>query len=176
VEVVTHYLEMTSPDDLRPSGGVPDRLDFGPVREPSPEFAWFLYVAVGRDWHWVDRLGWDRDRWRDHVARDDVALHLALLDGAPAGYVEYRTGLPSEVQIWYFGLLPGYTGRGLGGELLTRAVRSAWAWEPQRVWLHTCSLDAPVALDNYLARGFRKYDETREMKVVKPYPDVRWPT
>ena len=26
---------------------------------------------------------------------------------------------------------------------------------PTRVWLHTCTLDDPAALPNYVARGFR---------------------
>jgi len=30
----------------------------------------------------------------------------------------------------------------------------AWAWGAAYVWLHTCTLDAPAALPNYLARGF----------------------
>lgn len=173
--MVTHYLEMASPDDLALPSGSLDRLRFQEVAEPTPELAWFLYVAVGLRWSWVDRLRWSLEAWRDHVAREDVSLWLASLDGSPAGYVEYRLDLPAEVQIWYFGLLPGFMGRGLGGELLVRAVQAAWRWDPGRVWLHTCSLDAPAALENYRARGFRVYDETREEKVIPPRPEVRWP-
>jgi hypothetical protein len=29
----------------------------------------------------------------------------------------------------------------------------------RRVWVHTCSLDHPGALANYLARGFRVFKE-----------------
>jgi hypothetical protein len=38
--------------------------------------------------------------------------------------------------------------------LLTEAVREAWRARPSRVWLHTCTLDHPAALPNYLQRGF----------------------
>jgi len=43
----------------------------------------------------------------------------------------------------------------LRGMLLTRAVETAWAGGPARVWLHTCTLDHPNALPNYVRRGFR---------------------
>ena len=44
--------------------------------------------------------------------------------------------------------------RGIGKAMLTRAAEEAWALSPTRVWLHTCTLDSPHALANYLARGF----------------------
>ena len=47
-----------------------------------------------------------------------------------------------------------FTGRGLGGALLTEAVERAWAAGAARVWLHTCTFDHPAAIPNYLARGF----------------------
>jgi hypothetical protein len=47
---------------------------------------------------------------------------------------------------------------------LSSAVRDAWALAPSRVWLHTCTLDHPNALPNYLARGFTPYrKETYEV-------------
>ncbi len=55
-------------------------------------------------------------------------------------------------------------GVGLGGALLTDAVRRAWANGARRVWLHTCNLDHPHALAHYRARGFSvcKVEETEE--------------
>jgi hypothetical protein len=41
--------------------------------------------------------------------------------------------------------------------MLTRAAREAWALGPNRVWLHTCTLDSPRALPNYKARGFEAF-------------------
>ena len=59
-----------------------------------------------------------------------------------------------RVEIMYFGLAPNFIGQGLGGWMLTRAVEEAFALSAARVTLHTCTLDAPTALPNYLARGF----------------------
>ena len=41
--------------------------------------------------------------------------------------------------------------------MLSRALQHAWALGPERVWVHTCTLDHPAALANYEARGMRIY-------------------
>ena len=66
-------------------------------------------------------------------------------------------GADGVVEIAYFGLLPEFIGRGAGRSLLAAAINRAWSWRgtTTRVWLHTCSLDHPRALPNYLAAGFR---------------------
>ena len=58
-----------------------------------------------------------------------------------------------ETEISYFGLLEEYIGKGIGGYALTEAIRKAFEKNIKRVWLHTCTLDHPNALKNYLARG-----------------------
>ena len=78
---------------------------------------------------------------------------------APAGYFELHAPGDGAVEIAYFGLLPEFFGRGWGGHLLTRAVDTAWSLGAARVWLHTCTLDHPAALPNYLRRGFRPVRE-----------------
>ena len=57
----------------------------------------------------------------------------------------------------YFGLLPQFIGQGIGGNLFTRAIECGWNLGAKRVWVHTCSLDHPQALNNYLARGLRLF-------------------
>jgi GNAT superfamily N-acetyltransferase len=74
--------------------------------------------------------------------------------GATAGYFELRQHPDRTVEIMYFGLAPAFIGRGLGGWLLTRAAQEAFALGAPRIVLNTCTLDAPQALPNYLARGF----------------------
>jgi GNAT superfamily N-acetyltransferase len=94
-----------------------------------------------------------------HLANPDVSLWLLSSRGAPAGYFELRRHEDGSVEVAYFGLLPEFVGRGWGGHLLTLAVREAWALRPTRVWLHTCTLDHPAALPNYLKHGFRPVRE-----------------
>jgi hypothetical protein len=49
--------------------------------------------------------------------------------------------------------------QGLGKFFLQWAIDKAWGYGPRRLWLHTCSLDHPAALPNYLKAGFRIYEE-----------------
>ena len=79
------------------------------------------------------------------------------VSGAPAGYFELRRDRAGGIEIVYFGLLPEFTGRGLGGHMLTAAVERAWSQGAERVWLHTNTLDHPSALPNYLKRGFTAF-------------------
>jgi GNAT superfamily N-acetyltransferase len=63
-----------------------------------------------------------------------------------------------NIEIVYFGLLPLMIGKGIGGGVLSLAIREAWKIKgAQRVWLHTCSEDHPHALGNYEKRGFRLF-------------------
>ena len=84
---------------------------------------------------------------------DDAAARA----GDPAGFFELERHPDGSVEIAYFGIARRLHGRRLGAQLLTVAVREAWAMAPTRVWLHTCTLDSPAALPNYLARGFTPF-------------------
>jgi len=39
------------------------------------------------------------------------------------------------------------------------ALNKAWSYEPNRIWLHTCTLDHPAALPNYLKAGFALFKQ-----------------
>jgi GNAT superfamily N-acetyltransferase len=97
------------------------------------------------------------------------------LQGTPAGYFELeRQGelekQNSDVNIAYFGLLPQFIGKGLGGYFLSVAVEKAWAFGAKRVTLTTCTLDHKSALENYQARGFKIYKKKTESKTL---PDTK---
>jgi GNAT superfamily N-acetyltransferase len=159
IPVTRTYLEMLSPGDLRPSPPPElepriERLEDCPV-----SFFRYLYQEVGRQYQWTDRLGWNEETIRQYLATPGVFIWLMSWRGAPAGYFELRRHDDRSIEIAYFGVLPEFIGRGWGKHLLTCAVRSAWDLGTQRVWLHTCTLDHPAALPNYLKRGFRPVRE-----------------
>jgi GNAT superfamily N-acetyltransferase len=117
----------------------------------------FLYQWIGGPWQWRDRLDWTEQQWRTVVEADHYRTWIAWQQGSPCGYFELEQQGRS-VQIAYFGLAERFLGRGLGAWLLSAALDRAWAWPgTERVWVHTCSLDHPAALDNYRARGMRVY-------------------
>jgi GNAT superfamily N-acetyltransferase len=165
IEVLRTYLEMTSPSDLRPEGSAGPDVRLEEMRECPWHFYRYLYREVGRQYHWRDRLVWTEAEFRAYLAGPS-SIWLLSVAGAPAGYFELRRHPDGSTEIAYFGLLPEFVGRGLGKYLLTRAVEEAWRQKPTRVWLHTCTLDHPGALPNYLKRGFRKVrDETYQTTV-----------
>ena len=84
-------------------------------------------------------------------------------------------GGETQVEILSFGLLPQFRGAGVGGWLLTEALRRAWALGPRRLWVHTCSLDGPAALPNYRARGLTVYEERTAEKTLPAQPPGPWP-
>jgi GNAT superfamily N-acetyltransferase len=174
VEVTTWYLEMKAQSQLRPAPAPSVEHCIERVQRPSAAFARFLYASVGERWHWTDRLSWSRLQWEAHLARPAVMLHTLQIGGAPAGYLELEQQPEGNVELAYFGLMPELLGRRWGGYLLTRAVELAWALpSTRRVWVHTCSLDSPHALQNYEARGFTRYD-TR-IRVCTIPPVASWP-
>lgn len=174
-EVTTTFLEMLSPKDLKPK--IPDRDDVrvAQVEIPTPVINHFFFVNVGRPWKWYSRLKWTLSDWRTQVGNDMVTTWIGYIKGSPFGYIELVRQAES-VEIAFFGLLPQYIGMGLGGFLLSEAIRRAWQLNPRRVWVHTCTLDHKYALDNYLARGLTIYKQEKKTEQVPDDDDPIWGT
>ncbi|OLF08104.1 GNAT family N-acetyltransferase [Actinophytocola xinjiangensis] len=173
MEITTWYLQQTAADQLR--SATPASVTCIRSELVSPEFNRFLYTAVGGEWHWTDRLGWSWRQWQKWLDRPGVETWVAYLRGTPVGYTELDGATGDGVEIAYFGLLPSYVGKGIGGHLLTVALRRAWELTSERVWVHTCSLDGPAALKNYQSRGMTLYrTETTDEEVAATSPGP-WP-
>jgi GNAT superfamily N-acetyltransferase len=155
-QVTRTYLEMESPEQLHPARVPNASLPVQRLDECSVSFFRYLYREVGSQFHWTDRLDWSDSTSQLHLERPGVSIWVMTWNEAPAGYFELNRAEDRSTEIAYFGLLPEFIGRGWGGYLLTRAVESAWEDGATRVWLHTCTLDHPAALPNYLKRGFRQ--------------------
>lgn len=155
ITVTRTYLEMRSSGDLQPASVTGAKPRVERVQHCSLELFRFLYEEVGRPYRWTDRLSWSDEMVQSHLATPGVSIWVLSWEDQPAGYFELRAHEDDSVEIAYFGLLPDFIGRGWGKYLLTLAVQSAWQLQPRRVWLHTCTLDHPAALPNYLKRGFR---------------------
>jgi len=161
--LVTTYLEMHSPEEFSPKRTADQCFQ---VREEKPNWVFNrdMYLAVGENWTWIDRRGWTDQQWKYYAGVPALRTFGAYYDGIIAGYYELL-GQPDPnehedgVEIAYFGLLPQFIGRGLGGALLTSAIEHAWHTSPapSRVWVHTCNRDHPGALANYQARGMKIY-------------------
>lgn len=181
-EVTVWYLEQTSPDDLQPSAVPGPDVRIVRSEVPLPEFSRFLYTAVGGDIQWTDRLSMTYAEWQQMLDRPGTETWVAYVNGTPAGYVELGPQDDDAVEIMYFGLLPAFRGRRIGGHLLSYGVARAWdlaeRWPERpatkRVWVHTCSKDGPHAMGNYLRRGFRLFDTRTELEPEAATPGP-WP-
>lgn len=158
MRVTRTYLELTSPGQFVPGFGHFADLQVARERAPTPALYRMLYRTTGEAYHWRDRWDWTAAQIAAHLAQPEITLYVARRGASIAGWYELRR-LPADgsVEIAYFGLFPDAIGRGLGKHLLSCAVRDSWALGATRVWLHTCTMDHPAALPNYLKRGFAAY-------------------
>ena len=149
--MVTTWLAL---GELAPAA--PPRVDGVEVAraEPDGRLNRVLYEAVGAAYEWTDRSGESAAYWDRWAA--SVETWVATVRGERAGYFELRIEEGGGVEVAHFGLLAAFHGVGLGGWLLTVALRRAQELGAP-VWLHTCTLDGPAALPNYTARGMVPY-------------------
>ncbi len=173
--VTTTHLEMTSRAQLRPATALNTTFDLIRAQIPSPELNRFLYTAVGANWCWFGRRSWSKAQWLAYLDRADLETWVAYVSGTPAGYFELERQSDANVEIVYFGLLPAFIGKKLGGPLLTAAVCRAWDMGAKRVWVHTCDLDHPKALANYEARGFKVFHVESKLEQLPDQPLEVWP-
>jgi GNAT superfamily N-acetyltransferase len=176
IEVTRTYLQLARAEELKPSRLADERVRIDEVAACPVSFYRFLYREVGRFYHWVDRLVWTDDEIRTHLARPEIKLWAMYAAGSPAGYFELERHDDGSIEVAYFGLLPEFLGRGLGKHLLTEAVERAWAAGANRVWLHTCTLDDPAALPNYIKRGFAPFKQETYFTTIAPEEEQsrRW--
>ena len=153
--VITH-LAMESPPALEPPpppapapGVAIDRRWTMPVADYLR-----LYHAIGDDWLWWSRLTWDEARLAAHLAEKETEIYVAEADGEEIGLIELNLRPAPDIELRYFGVIPSWIGKGLGGWLLAHALAAAWRHDPRRMILNTCTLDHPGALAFYQRHGF----------------------
>ncbi|HTI49639.1 MAG TPA: GNAT family N-acetyltransferase [Planctomycetaceae bacterium] len=163
--VTTTYLQMLS----HPGRVVPpprDGLLVMQAKHPTIAYYRFIYGEVGREWHWgrCNRLS---DEELAKIIHDPLQeVHVLYVDGVPAGFAELDRRTPGDIELLQFGLIHDFLGQGLGKFFLQRMIDHAFSYSPKRFWLHTCTLDHPIALAHYQKAGFTIYkEETAERKI-----------
>ena len=130
------------------------------IKKIKPDFQLnkFFYKQVGKKHRWIDRLSWTDEKWINFISNKNLETYVISESDDLIGFFEllYNPDL-NETEISYFGLLEEYIGKGIGGYALSEAIKKAFEKNIKRVWLHTCTLDHPNALKNYIARGMRVF-------------------
>ena len=120
----------------------------------------FFYKKIGIDHYWRDRLLWSDGEWQKYVANKNLETHILKKGFDLAGYYEQEYHPDSnEVELINMGVLKEFRGLKLGSTLLNHAMASASRKNPNRMWVHTCSLDHKNALLNYKSKGFEIFKE-----------------
>ena len=126
------------------------------VKKIKPDFQLnkFFYKQVGKKHRWIDRLSWSDGKWINYISNKNLETYIISESDELVGFFEllYNPEL-KETEISYFGLLEEYIGKRIGGYALSVAIKKSFEKNIRRVWLHTCTLDHPNALKNYIARG-----------------------
>ena len=146
-------LEMRDRPRLRPLPSAP--LTLQRWTKPDAEKYRTLFRRVGERWLWFSRLTMsDADLLR--IVHDPAVELYAAVDraGIEVGMLELDFRTAGACEIGYFALIPELAGRGLGRWLMAETLARAWRPGVERVWLHTCTLDHPSALNFYRAQGF----------------------
>jgi len=157
VEVRRTYLAVDSRRQLVAAHSDDARLGLARLGPEDAAAYRALYAGVGGPYHWFERRAWGDDVLRAHLARPEIEVDVLTCEGEHVGFFELESHEDGSREVVYFGVLPALHGHGFGKHLLSVAVERAFALGASRVWLHTCSLDAPAALPNYERRGFRAY-------------------
>lgn len=169
LDMVITYLEMTAPPRLPPPPAPALKLAIMRIEQPTVPFYRFLYNSVGEPWLWYERRKMSDEALAGIIGDPKTDLYVIYVGGQPAGYGEIDKGQMPEIEIAYFGLMPGFIGLRLGPYFLRALVDTAWLASPRRVWVHTCNFDHPKALALYQRLGFQPYRQERKT-IADPRP------
>jgi GNAT superfamily N-acetyltransferase len=167
VATIVTDLEMRVRPPLRPIPDSPLRL----VRwqRPTPQKYRTLYARVGTPWLWFSRLVMSDDALSTIIddPQDEV---FAIIDrqGIEVGILELDFRKYLECEIAFFGLIPELAGQGHGRWLMAETLNRAWRPGVECVWVHTCTLDHPSALNFYMKQGFVAIN-----REIETFPDPR---
>ena len=157
ISVERNFLEIRDVKNLKVNSTKKKKLLINKIN-PDFQLNKFFYKQVGKKHRWVDRLSWSDEKWIKYISNKNLDTYLITEKEDLVGFFEllYNPEL-KETEISYFGLLEEYIGKGIGGYALSEAIKKSFEKNIKRVWLHTCTLDHPNALKNYIARGMKVF-------------------
>lgn len=158
VDVTVYYVEMLAPTQRQVPAPRDDLLVLH-AKSPSVAYYRYLYNAVGQEFYWLSRRKLSDQALAEIIGNPAVELHVLHVAGSPAGFAEIDRRKPDDVELVQFGLMRDFIGQGLGKWFLQWTIDKVWSYGPRRFWLHTCTLDHPTALPNYLKAGFVQFKE-----------------
>jgi len=152
-KIERYYLEINSINNLKPKSIRSDNFTIKEANKNNFDLNKFFYKQIGKKHQWVDRLVWQDKNWMDYISNKNLKTFVLQKDNDLVGYFELILN-NNNCEIAYFGILEEFIGKGYGGFLLSEALRIGFK-SANRIWVHTCSLDHPNAIENYKSRGMK---------------------
>ena len=149
------YLEINSINELKAKRTLSDDFTLSEAEKSKFDLNKFFYKQIGKKHQWVDRLIWQDKNWIEYVSNKNLKTFILKKNNNFVGYFELLFN-KNECEIAYFGILEEFIGKGYGGFLLSEAIRIGFK-NANRIWVHTCSLDHPNAIENYKSRGMKVF-------------------
>lgn len=118
-----------------------------------------VYKNIGNPWHWSERLLVSKEKLKTILASPNSIIYFLKHQNEVVGYFELDKS-EQEVELVYFGLSENHIGFGLGKFMMNKVKSICQEQHFHRLWLHTCSFDAPQALDFYQRCGFKIYNQS----------------
>ena len=150
-----YYLEINSINELKAKRTLSDDFTLSEAEKSKFDLNKFFYKQIGKKHQWVDRLIWQDKNWIEYVSNKNLKTFILQKNNDFVGYFELLFN-KNECEIAYFGILEEFIGNGYGGFLLSEAIRIGFK-NANRIWVHTCSLDHPNAIENYKSRGMKVF-------------------
>jgi GNAT superfamily N-acetyltransferase len=159
---VVTYLEMRRPPEITAES---ESYGWVLTPHPTPDVDWYrrLFRTIGQDWLWFSRLQMTDDELRSIIHDSRVDVFALEFEGREKGILELDRREMPDIELAFIGLTHDLVGRGAGRFLMHRALQIAWSHQPDRVLVHTCTLDHPRALDFYRKAGFVPYKRAIEV-------------
>ena len=149
------YLEINSINELKAKRTLSDDFTLSEAEKSKFDLNKFFYKQIGKKHQWEDRLIWQDKNWIEYVSNKNLKTFILQKNNEFVGYFELLFN-KNECEIAYFGILEEFIGKGYGGFLLSEAIRIGFK-NANRIWVHTCSLDHPNAIENYKSRGMKVF-------------------
>ncbi|MCD4679158.1 MAG: GNAT family N-acetyltransferase [Bacteroidales bacterium] len=155
IKVETTYFEMFEDPKL----GLPSNDNNISIEKHVPTVDDYrkLFIAVGKNWLWSSRLVMTKEELEKIITDNNVEIYLLKIDGTTAGFIELDRSFENDIELAFLGLIPDFIGKGFGKYCLHWAIQKSWFYNPKRLWLHTCKLDHPNAMELYKKVGFKVY-------------------
>ena len=175
VGVTVTFLRMDqAPSDQAP--GLASGFQIVRAQAPTVPFYRYLYNTVGADYLWWLRRTTPDEDLAALLRHRSVAIYTLYAGGEPAGFFELDAHTWPDVNLSYFGLMPGIIGHGTGYAFLRAAVDEVWRHGAAGMTVNTCTADHPRALPNYIRVGFQVVRQVREIWAVPNHLNMHIPS